>query len=589
MTTRITRYFVGVALSLFIASALAGESIPTNYKDRLEQLRRIRQRQATHESQPSSNPQVKTAPRQLPYIDDLISQSWKEIKATPSEAASDGEFIRRSALDLLGRIPTLEETKAFLTSRSSTKRQDWIDRCLDSPQFGTNLANVWIKLLMPPDVTMQDANRDSLHAWLEREFNRGKPWDEMVRDLLTAEGRWDENPATNFLLATQDNGSSIRTTSMVTKIFLGVQTQCTECHDHPWNSWKQDQFHGMNAFFLGTRERRTTRAQGGNSVTDYWTLDDVPFEQVAMKGVFFERRNGLSVFTEPTYLDGRDIKRLAGIKTTSDDVRDYLRESTATGNGIRLRQQLAQAITAHDNPYFARAMVNRLWYHFLGHSFTKNVDDFDNGLDEPTMPDLLDRLADDFKKSGYDVKTLARWITATKAYALSSKRKAKKAEESLGFFNYQLVRPLTPEQLYDSLLTLTRIEETSKEANASQERRQFIDELLRTFGTDAIPTAAPTYDGTITQSLMLMNSPLVARLTACLPGSYLHSIVMDKKMTDKERIDSLFLSALSRKPTAAESKIIAGMLAMSDEAKKPEVFADVLWSVINSAEFVLNH
>ncbi len=314
-----------------------------------------------------------------------------------------------------------------------------------------------------------------------------------------------------------------------------------------------------------------------------------PIRTSRHEGVFFERRNGLSVFTEPTYLDGRDVKKLAGIKTTSDDVRDYLRESTPSANGIRLRQQLAQAITAPDNPYFARAMVNRLWYHFLGHSFTKNVDDFDNGLDEPTMPELLDRLADDFKKSGYDVKALARWITATKAYALSSKRKAKKAEESLGFFNYQLVRPLTPEQLYDSLLTLTRIEETSKEANASQERRQFIDELLRTFGTDAIPTAAPTYDGTITQSLMLMNSPLVARLTACLPGSYLHSIVMDKKMSDKERVDSLYLAALARKPTAAETKIIAQMLAMSDDDKKPEVFADILWSVINSAEFVLNH
>ncbi len=194
MSTRHWKAIVGIALSMLLTSAQAGESLPTSYKDRLEELRRMRQHQATKGDQQTPDQKGEKAPRELPYIDELISQSWKEIKATPSEAATDGEFIRRSALDLLGRIPTLEETKAFLSSRSSTKRQEWIDRCLNSPQFGTNLANVWIKLLMPPDVTMQDANRDALHAWLEREFNRGKPWDEMVRDLLTAEGRWDENP-----------------------------------------------------------------------------------------------------------------------------------------------------------------------------------------------------------------------------------------------------------------------------------------------------------------------------------------------------------------------------------------------------------
>jgi hypothetical protein len=566
---------------------LAEESAPTiRYRERLEQLRRTRPRAEAAEEKPTT---PTDGPRPLDYIDAMVSEAWKEIKATPSEPATDGEFVRRSALDLLGRIPTLEETKSFLNSRSSDKREAWIDRCLESPEFGTNLANVWIKLLMPPEVTAQDANRDALHAWLEREFNRNRPWNEMVRDLLTAEGRWDEHPETNFLLATQEDGNSIRTTSMVTKLFLGVQTQCTECHDHPWNSWKQDQFHGMNAFFLGTRERRSTRPQGGNSVTDYWTLEELPFEQVAMKGVFFERRNGLSVFTGPTYLDGRDIQKLAGIKTTSDDVRDYLRRDSEQGPSVRLREQLALAITAADNPYFARTMVNRMWYHFLGHAFTKNVDDFDNGLDEPTMPELLDRLAADFRANNYDIKGLARWIANTKAYALSSKRKAKKSEESLGFFAYQLVRPLSPEQLYDSLLTLTRIDETSKDANAGAERRAFIDAMLRTFGTDAIPTAAPTYDGTITQSLMLMNSPLMARLTSCVPGSSLHSLVFDKKMNDKDRIDAIYLTALSRRPTSAESKVVSAMLLDAGDEKRPEVFADVLWAIINSAEFVLNH
>jgi hypothetical protein len=580
-------------------TARSGESLPTSYRDRLEQLRKVRHRKTpvSPATDPTSAPPV-TDRIDPQFIDQSLEKSWKEINASVSENATDGEFVRRSALDLLGRIPTLAETKAYLSSRSANRKQDWIEQCLASPEFGTNLANIWVKLLLPPDVRPQDIDRDALHAWLEREFNRGRPWNEIVTELLTAEGRSNENPATNFLLATQDNGNSIRTTSMVTKLFLGVQTQCTECHDHPWNSWKQDQFHGMNAFFLGTRERRATRPQGGNTVTDYWTLEDIPFEQVAMKGVFFERRNGLSVFAEPTYLDGRDIKTLAGLAKSASDVRDYLRaDSQANSKSspdpsakqIRLRQVLAQTITADNNPYFARAMVNRLWYHFFGHSFTKNVDDFDNGLDEPTMPELLDHLASDFRQSKYDIKALIRGITLTKAYGLSSKRKPKKAEETLGFFSYQLVRPVSPEQLYDSLLTLTRIQDTSKQANASQERRAFVDELVRTFGTDAIATAAPTYDGTITQSLMLMNSPMTARLTACAPGSFLHEVVTDPKTNAKEKVDAIYLTALSRKPTPPEAKIIASIIDDTPADKMPEAYADILWSVINSAEFVLNH
>ncbi|MBY0588886.1 DUF1549 and DUF1553 domain-containing protein [bacterium] len=569
----------------------AGDSLPISYRDRLEELRKVRHRKNAVPPTNAADP-VPTISARPDYIDPMLAQSWKEINATVAEPATDGEWLRRSSIDLLGRIPTLAENKEFLSSRSSAKRSQWIDRCLQSPEFGTNLANIWMKLLMPAGVLDQDVDRDGLHAWLEREFNRGRPWNEMVTELLTAEGRSNENPATNFLLATQENGNSIRTTSMVTKLFLGVQTQCTECHDHPWNAWKQDQFHGMNAFFLGTRERRATKPQGGGLMTDYWMLEDIPLDQVAMKGVFFERRNGLSVFTEPTYLDGRSVQTLAGIKKNADDVRDYLRpedSADAPAQGVRLRAELAKAITADSNPYFARAMVNRLWYHFFGHSFTKNVDDFDNGLDEPTMPELLDRLAGDFRTSKYNVKELARRITTTKAYGLSSKRKTKKNEDSLGFFSYQLVRPLSPEQLYDSLLTLTRLQDTSKESNTGKERQGFIDEMLRSFGTDAIPTAAPTYDGTITQSLMLMNSPLVGRLTSCVPGSFLHEVATDEKMNDKEKVDAIYLSALSRKPTSAESKIIAAMIEQTPEDKKPEVFVDVLWSVINSAEFLLNH
>lgn len=575
------------ALSLFLLSGMisqAGDSEPISYRHKLEQLRKERQR---HPNRPqATRPEVKGANR-LPYIDEMVAASWKDVRLVPSAECTDGEFIRRASLDLIGRIPTYDETKSFLDDHSSDKRARLVRRLIDSESFGTHLANTWIKLLIPDELSdPRDVNRPALHVWLEKEFNRGRPWNEMVHDLIAATGRWDENPAVNFILANQDGDNAIRTTATVTKLFLGVQTQCTECHNHPWNSWKQDQFHGLRAFFLGTREKRATRAMAGQMLTDSWTLDEVPMQEVMNKGVYFERRNGLSVLVEPTYLDGEAVQKTSAKGTP--DVRDLLRESDGSGRPVYLREELARRITADDNPYFARAMVNRVWYQLMGHSFTKNVDDFDNGIDDPSMPDLLDQLAEDFKANGYDVKRLVEWIANSRPYGLSSRRKGKETNEAVGFFSFQLVKPLSPEQLYDSVLTLTGIDRASKTANASTERQRFIQEFQRTFGTDEIPTAAPTYDGTITQSLMMMNSWLMSQVCSCVPGSFLHDIVTDESMNDRERVEAIFIAGLARKPTANEAREIAGMIAMAGD-DRPGVFADILWATINSAEFVLNH
>lgn len=579
---------MGMAVLLSPGGWLFAEALPAgSYRSRLQELRKERD----HERSRSNDSSPSASDGQRPdYIDSMVEETWKENGLSATEQATDGEFIRRATLDIVGRIPTLAETKAYLQEKGSDKRSKLVDRLLASDEYGRNFANVWVKLLIPADlVNPRDVNRDALHAWLEREFNRSRPWNEMSHELIAATGRWDENPAVNFILANQDNNNSIRTTSMVTRIFLGVQTQCTECHDHPWNAWKQDQFHGVNAFFVGTREKRATKP-GNQQQTDYWTLEEVPFQDTRMKGVFFERRNGLSVFTEPTYLDGRNLKALSGAKPTKGDVTEFLKDQTKEDKPVYLRQVLADAVTAPDNPYFARAMVNRVWYHFLGHSFTKNVDDFDNGLDEPSMPDLLDKLAEDFQANNYDVKKLVHWIATTKTYSLSTKRKGKKSDEAVGFFSFQLTRPLTPEQLYDSVLTLTQIDRSSETANASGERKQFIDEFVRTFSNDDSPTAAPTYDGTITQSLMMMNSPLMNRVTSCVPGSYLHDLIKDESRSDKERIESIYLAALSRRPTSHEVKAIGNMLDQAkDKNDRIYVYSDVLWAVVNSAEFALNH
>jgi hypothetical protein len=251
-----------------------------------------------------------------------------------------------------------------------------------------------------------------------------------------------------------------------------------------------------------------------------------------------------------------------------------------------MRRELAKVVTAKDNRFFARALVNRLWHHYMGHSFVRNVDDFDNGQDEPSMPDLLDKLVDDFKAHDYDVKRLTRWICTSKAYGLSSRHRGKENKDQQGFFNAMLVKPLTADQLYDSLMTLTDLPKASKSANAAAERGEFRREFRRTFGVDQEQTSAPKFNGTITQSLMLMNSGLVKRCTSCTEGTLLHRLVTTPGNVS-EKVEKLYLAALSRKPAANEKAMLGALMKRSQNER--EFLEDVLWVLVNSGEFVVNY
>lgn len=563
-----------------------GRGTEKSARARFEELRRLRVKQLREN--PAGQAKI-GSDLDVGYIDQMLGEEWKALGFPVSPECSEGEFVRRASLDIIGRIPTADETRAYLRDKAPDRRAKLVDRLLASPEYGKNWAIVWSKWMIPTNaVNNQRLNPEGLRAWLEKEFNRNRPWNEMVTELLSATGRWNENGAVNFLIANMDNGT-VDLTANVTRLFLCVQTQCTQCHDHPWNEWKQEQFHGMNAFFLGTKEERVTKVDdGGRDVTDYYELSDMPYQELRDRGAFFERRNGLQVFTKPTYLDGRDLYQLVRGEHGERPI-VVLDDEVEEDQPILLRQVLAKTITAEDNPYFARAIVNRLWYHYMGHSFVKNVDDFDNGQDEPTMPDLLDRLAEDFRASGHDLKMLTRWICGSKAYSLSSQRRGKDSEEAAGFFTYMMVKPLSAEQLYDSVMTLTEAHKASKSENTSRERMAFIRQFEQTFGNDELPTTAPKYQGTITQSLMLMNSPLIEQSCACVPGSYLHRLATDGKLSNEEKVNELYLSALSRHPIGSEKKEIEKMFLHAGSDGAPGVLGDVLWVLLNSAEFALNH
>lgn len=597
-------------ISMLAIGVPMSTSAPANsYRARLERLRKDRARPPRGKAaQPQGSPKP-LAEEDASYIDELLEQEWEALGFAVSEPCTDGEFVRRASLDILGRIPTLAETEEFLRLRHPDKRRQWIDRLLDRPEYGKNFATIWTGLMITTGNAAgnnRNINPEGLSAWLEREFNRNTSWQKIVTELISATGRWDENGAVNFVIANEMGNNTTQLTAYMTRLFLCVQTQCVECHDHPWNEWRQEQFHGLNAFFLGTRKRQVSKTSAnGQMATDYYVLEEVPYSEVRQRGTFFERRNGLQVFVPPTYLDGRDLEALRrGEKARGTERKlvamdELLKEAarfepdagdrTSPSEPVYLRRELAKALTADDNPYFARAIVNRMWRHYLGHSFLKDVDDFDNGQDEPSMPELLNRLAADFVRHGYDLKRLSRWICSSEAYSHSSRRRGKENDEAKAFFVAMLPKPMTPEQLYDSVMTLTEIQKAAKAGEATALRSAFLNSFRRTFGGDEIQTSAPRYNGTITQALMMMNSPEMTAACACMPGGFLHRVATDASLSPEKKVERLYLAALSRKPNSAEMRVINRMFREMGRDQMEVGYSNILWAILNSAEFLLNH
>ena len=336
----------------------------------------------------------RATPRVLPFIDELIAQSWKEAKVSPSRVATDEEFLRRVYLDTLGRTPTIAEARGFLGVKDTGKRQKLVDTLLESPDFAKNLANQWTVLLIGRKDQGRRVVRESLNLWLRRQFLDGRPWDRTVSDLVTATGSNKENGATNFTLAHMEGGA-VPLTSMTTRVFLGQQVQCAQCHDHPTTGWKQSDFWGMNAFYQGLKAETVRKDDGtGVEVEDHTDLSDKPTDKYAK----FDKRNGLVGIAFPEYLDGRKIARTRRSTAAPNSARC---SPTRRTTNFRGRSSTASGATSS-----AAGMVHP-------------VDDF-GPHNPPSHPELLEKLATAFRESHYDVKALVGWITATRAYNLTS-------------------------------------------------------------------------------------------------------------------------------------------------------------------------
>lgn len=527
-------------------------------------------------------------------INRCLAEAWKSKGITPSAPASDYEFIRRATLDIIGRIARPEEIRRFRSDPETTRRALLINRLLGEEdakaktrygeEYARHWARQWTIWLLTRSGSTDEGRRvfhDQLQRWLTTQFADNARWDSIVRELLTATGKTSENGQVNFILThlgepipqskheQEGQFEMVPVTARTTRLFLGLQTQCVQCHDHPSHPdlWKQAHFWGMNAFFRqAAREGQPPSGVGGeNSMLDLRLLDKEDYNASGI--IYYEQRNGRLVSTRPVFLDG-----------TKPEL----------SSGVSRRQVLAGLVIGSD--YFAKAYVNRLWGMFFGRGFTHPVDDLGNPDNQPVHPELFEELAARFRASGYDTKKLIRWICTSDAYGLSSvanRSNAKADAEPL--FSRMLLKAMSPEQLFDSLLTATQADQRMTEQERDKLHDNWMRNLIVNFGDDEGNEV--TFNGTVVQALLMMNGKeindaILSRERGTVPQAVL------RNRGGLGTLNDLYLAALNRLPTAREQQEIQRIRATAPvkaPADSVAFWQDVFWALLNCNEFILNH
>jgi hypothetical protein len=490
-------------------------------------------------------------------IDAVIEQRARAEKVALSPRSEDAEFLRRAYLDITGRIPTAEKAAAFLASTDQDRRRKLIDELLASKDYGKHQADIWQGLMIGA------ANSDNvrfrqfygnLGRWLEDSFNENKPWDRMVWEIVTAQGAVDKPGPADYFLA---NGPSVdKITDNVTKLFLGVQLQCAQCHNHPFTDWKQNEYWGMAAFFMKVRTNGNPRmaAKQGNSIS----INEGP-------GIVRNRRlvPESAKFLPPKFLQGEQPK----FERTDP-----------------YRPTLANWMTRADNPFFTKAIVNRTWGQFFGRGFVNPIDDMHEG-NSAAHPELLAHLSRELAATGLDLKDLIRAICNSEAYQRTSKPAGNNGDAAPELLARMAVKPLTPGQLYDSLTQVLgapgQEKRQGRKAGGGRfgrgtPRQAFVSSFQIEEGADALE-----YQAGIPQVLRLMNAPPFNRAAALGP-------ILKGSKDWKEATEKLYLTTLSRRPTEVELNRIGAHVRKNSDRPR-EALADVLWALVNCSEFALNH
>lgn len=490
------------------------------------------------------------------FIDDRLLAKWQGLGLVPSPLCTDEDFFRRIHLDVIGTLPKPAEIKTFLADTAADKRQKAIDRLLDRPEFVDFWAQKWGDLLRINRDLLNERGMWSFHNWVRASLRDRKPLDEMVRDIITAEGStFTEGPANYFMVA-RNAGDWAETTA---QLFLGVRIGCAKCHHHPFEKWSQEDYAGMSAFFvrLGTKASREFGLFGGEQV-------------VYLKPTGEQTHPRRGNLVKPHPLGGPDM----------DDPIDR-------------RVKLADWITAPDNPFFARNVVNRFWGYLMGRGLVEPLDDM-RATNPASNPELLDALADDFVKHKYDLRHLVRTIVSSRGYQLASKSTiANKADALNVHFTRYTVRRLSAEQLADAIDFATGTTEKYPGLPLGTRAIQLPDSgvksfLLDTFGRPARQITCEcerTTQPNIAQALHLLNGEFLNKKLGDAKGRL--DVLLKAKKDMAEIVDELYLVTLSRLPRPEE--VARARHWMSQAISPRDGLQDVLWALLNSREFMFNH
>ena len=498
------------------------------------------------------------APRRN-FIDDEVLAKLKSLNLPPSPRCDDSTFIRRAYLDTIGMLPTAEETKAFLADESDDKRDRLIDDLLARPEFVDYWSYKWSDLLLVSGDRLRPKAVETYYGWIRSHVEQNTPWDEMVRELVTATGSTHENGAANFYALHQDPTKMSET---VAQAFLGLSINCAKCHNHPLEKWTNDQYYGMANLFARVRGK----GWGG----DFRNGDGNRIVYSDTQGELIQPATGIA--QPPTPLDGTSL--------AFDSREDR-------------RKHLAIWLTSNENPYFTKAIVNRVWANFFGVGLVEKVDDL-RATNPPSNAPLFEATAGYLIENDYDLKVLMRVILQSETYQRSfATRGANAADER--FYSHYYPRRMSAEVMLDALSQVTGAASKFKDKPDGTRALQLADAsvdsyFLDTFGRpDRLITCEceRADEPSMTQVLHLYNGNTLNEKLAA-KGNVIEKH-LEAKDSDEEIIDAAYLAAFSRSPTDAERKKLLAAFADAPESERRLVIEDLYWSLLTSPEFLFGH
>ncbi len=502
-------------------------------------------------------------------VDDLVHAQLRLLGYLPSGTCTDGEFVRRVHLDVLGLLPTVEEARAFLADTSPDKRSRLIDRLLERPDYAAYWGQRQADLLRVTRQALTTEGARRYYEWIVESVRSNQPFDRFVGELLTSEGDTYERPSANYYRAAADTTS---VTESTVQLFMGVRIGCAKCHNHPFDRWTQDNYYGISAVFDRVRRELVPVPPKEGEEPKARKKGSKPPEGPMM----------IKLAAEGSTIQPRTRKEM---KPWLPMVGDAPVE--AGGDARRL---FAEWLTKAENPFLARVAVNRIWAHVMGRGIVDPVDDF-QASNPPSNAALLDFLADDFARSGFDRKRTLRSILNSRTYQRSVAKNPSNEGDSKHFASAQ-VRLIAAEPLFDAIGRVTEVAERFGGVPAGTLATQMPTpprmEFLEAFGQPKRETACQCERGSepsLAQALQLLNGPAVQRRLSDRDNR-LRRMIHEGK-ADPEIVEECYLAALSRVPTLAESARALAYLA--DHPDREQALEDVLWAILNSKEFIFQH